>query len=421
VAVTSSQHEAPTRSTTKSAAAQAVHHQAPRVVAVIPARGGSQGVPLKNLEPVGGRSLLMRAVLACRESELIDLVLVSSDHPGIQEEARRAGARVVVRPPSIAGNTASSESAVLHAITEVQGDGPAPEVTVLVQCTSPFMDAGDLDRAIGRVLAGEADCAFSAVESHAFLWKYGPDGLIGINHDSAFRPRRQDRDVEFRETGAFYAMRTDGLRRYGRRFFGTLVAQRVNEDHALEIDTPDDLHMARLRAAVLEEQERIDGLPVIDVDAVVTDFDGVHTDDRMYLAQDGQESVQVSREDGMGVSLARAAGIRMLILSTEVNPVVAARAAKLQVPVIHGQSDKAQALKEWLAAEGLDPDRVAYVGNDVNDLGCLRMVGWPIAVANAHPHVQAVARLKLTRSGGSGAVRELCELVVDAVNKRDHS
>ena len=394
-------------------------HRPPRVVAVIPARGGSQGVPLKNLEPVGGRSLLMRAVAACRQSTLIDEVVVSSDHAGIQEEARRAGARVVVRPAAIAGNTASSESAVLHAVTEVQGDGPAPEVTVLVQCTSPFMDPVDLDGAIARVLAGEADCAFSAVESHSFLWKYAPEGLVGINHDSSFRPRRQDRDVEFRETGAFYAMRTDGLRRYGRRFFGTLVAQRVSDDHAMEIDTVDDLHMARLRAAVLEEQERIDGLPVIDVDALVTDFDGVHTDDRVYLSQDGVESVQVSREDGMGISLARRAGVKLLILSTEVNPVVAARAAKLQVPVIHGQSDKAQALKEWMAEEGLDPNRVAYVGNDVNDLGCLRMVGWPIAVANAHPDVEALARLKLTRRGGSGAVRELCELVIAAVNSRD--
>jgi N-acylneuraminate cytidylyltransferase len=388
------------------------------VLAVIPARGGSQGVPLKNLEPVGGRSLLMRAVAVCRLSQLIDEVVVSSDHPGIQEEARRAGARVVIRPAAIAGNTASSESAVLHAVTEVQGDGPAPEVTVLVQCTSPFMDPDDLDGAIARVLAGEADCAFAAVESHTFLWKYAPEGLVGINHDSSFRPRRQDREVEFRETGSFYAMRTDGLRRHGRRFFGTLVAQRVNDDHAMEIDTVDDLHVARLRAAVLEEQERIDGLPVIDVDALVTDFDGVHTDDRVYLSQDGVESVQVSREDGMGISLAHRAGVKLLILSTEVNPVVAARAAKLRVPVIHGQSDKAQALKQWMADEGLDPNRVAYVGNDVNDLGCLRMVGWPIAVANAHPDVAAAARLKLTRSGGDGAVRELCELIVAALAAR---
>jgi len=193
----------------------------------------------------------------------------------------------------------------------------------------------------------------------------------------------------------------------------------VNDDEAMEIDTPDDLHIARLRAAVLEEQERIDGLPVIDVDALVMDFDGVHTDDRLYLGQDGQESVRLSREDGMGIKLARQAGLKMLILSTEVNPVVAARGRKLQVPVIHGQSDKAQALKEWIAAEGLDPERVAYVGNDVNDLGCLRMVGWPIAVPNAHADVLALARLTLTKDGGSGAVREICELLTHAIAERE--
>nr|WP_269326947.1 HAD hydrolase family protein [Kineosporia mesophila] len=109
----------------------------------------------------------------------------------------------------------------------------------------------------------------------------------------------------------------------------------------------------------------------------------------------------------------------MLILSTEVNPVVAARGRKLQIPVIHGQSDKAQALKEWIAAEGLDPERIAYVGNDVNDLGCLRMVGWPIAVANAHQEVMDLARLTLTKAGGSGAVREVCELVISAISARE--
>ena len=116
----------------------------------------------------------------------------------------------------------------------------------------------------------------------------------------------------------------------------------------------------------------------------------------------------------MGVALLRAAGVPVLILSTEVNPVVAARARKLQVPVLHGVEDKASALKDWIAAEGLDPARVAYLGNDVNDLGCLHLVGWPVVVADAHPAVRTAARLVLSRRGGEGAVRELCDLVLAA-------
>ena len=378
-----------------------------RVVAVIPARGGSQGVPLKNLEPVGGRSLVVRAVEACRAARTIDEVVVTSDHAGIQEAARQAGATVVARPATLSGATASSESAVLHALTSLGEE--APEVTVLVQCTSPFIAPDDLDAAVDRVLAGEADCSFAAVESHAFLWKHGPDGnMTGVNHDPVVRPRRQDRDPEYRETGAFYAMRTDGLLQHGRRFFGRLHAQIVPDSHTIEIDTPADLELVRALATV------VDRPPALEVDAVVTDFDGVHTDNRLQLTQDGVESVAVSREDGMGVALLRAAGVPVLILSTEVNPVVAARARKLQVPVLHGVEDKASALKDWIAAEGLDPARVAYLGNDVNDLGCLHLVGWPVVVADAHPAVRTAARLVLSRRGGEGAVRELCDLVLAA-------
>lgn len=375
-----------------------------RVVAVIPARGGSLGVPLKNLQPVGGRSLLLRAIESCRAATRIDGVLVSSDHAGILEAARRAGATAVVRPPELSGPQASSESAVLHAAASLD---PPPGLVVLVQCTSPFIDPDALDAAVAAVLDGRADTAFSAIDNHAFLWR--PDataGLAGVNHDPSFRARRQDRAPEYRETGAFYVMGLDRLRAHNRRFVGRLHAQIVPELHALEVDSPADLAVARALAATLDRPARLD------VDALVTDFDGVHTDDHAVVDQDGRESVRVSRQDGMGVGLARDAGVRLLILSTEANPVVSARAEKLRVPVLQGLSDKAQALKEWVMAQDLDPARVAYVGNDVNDLGCLQFVGWPIAVADAHPRVLAAARLVLGRSGGQGAVREVCDLVV---------
>jgi YrbI family 3-deoxy-D-manno-octulosonate 8-phosphate phosphatase len=155
----------------------------------------------------------------------------------------------------------------------------------------------------------------------------------------------------------------------------------------------------------------------IDVDAVVTDFDGVHTDDRAYLSQDGTESVAVSRSDGMGIALLKMAGVPVLILSTEVNPVVRARADKHGVPVLHGVADKAAVLEKWLHDAGWDPARVAYVGNDVNDLGCLALVGWPIATPDAHPSVLAAARLVLTRHGGDGAIREVCDLILQT---KDH-
>jgi N-acylneuraminate cytidylyltransferase len=115
----------------------------------------------------------------------------------------------------------------------------------------------------------------------------------------------------------------------------------------------------------------------------------------------------------MGVARLRRAGVPFLIVSTERNPVVAARGAKLGVEVISGVQDKATVVLDWLTARGIDPTRTVYVGNDVNDLPALEVVGWPVAVADANPEVLRAARLVLSRPGGGGAVREICELVLE--------
>nr|WP_262926871.1 HAD hydrolase family protein [Microbacterium sp. MF43] len=114
----------------------------------------------------------------------------------------------------------------------------------------------------------------------------------------------------------------------------------------------------------------------------------------------------------MGVALLRSAGVPVLILSTEQNPVVTSRARKLRVDVAQGVDDKCEALRTWAGGRGIPLSRIAYVGNDVNDLSCLGLVGWPIAVPDAHPLVLAAARLVLDRPGGAGAVRDLADRVL---------
>jgi YrbI family 3-deoxy-D-manno-octulosonate 8-phosphate phosphatase len=368
------------------------------VVAVIPARGGSKGVPGKNLAPVAGVPLVVRAVRAARAAGRVDRVLVSTDDPLIAAAARDAGAEVVLRPAHLAGDTASSESALLHALDAA---APDADVVVLVQCTSPFVTAADVDAVTGPVADGHADAALTAAPSHGFLWR--PDGT-GINHDPTGRARRQDRPAELLETGAAYAMRVTGLRRTGSRFFGRVRPVVVDPARTLEIDEPADLDRARLLAPLLDE---LVPLRLADLDALVLDFDGTLTDDRVIVDQDGREAVTVHRGDGLGIAALRRAGLPVLILSTEENPVVAARAGKLRVPVLQGRADKGAALAQWCAEQGHDPRRLAYLGNDVNDLPCFDLVGWPIAVADAHHTVRAAARIVTAAAGGSGAVREV--------------
>ncbi|MFJ2557974.1 MULTISPECIES: cytidylyltransferase domain-containing protein [unclassified Streptomyces] len=383
------------------------------VLAVIPARGGSKGVPAKNLAAVGGVPLVVRAVRACLAARRVTDIVVSTDDALIAEAARTAGAEVVLRPAAIAGDTATSEDAVLHAMDAygaTRGQGATdPEVVLLVQCTSPFLTADDLDGVTGAVTEDGADTALTVAPTHGFVWRQDgagrtePDGY-GVNHDKANRPRRQDRPQEYLETGAAYAMRADGFRAARHRFFGRTALVPTDPARVLEIDDPHDLARARLLAPLLDPQV----LPSYDdVDAVVLDFDGTQTDDKVHIDSDGRETVAVHRGDGLGIAALRRSGLELLILSTERNPVVAARARKLQVPVLHGIDRKDLALKQWCDEHGIAPERVLYVGNDVNDLPCFGLAGWPVAVASAHDEVRAAARAVTTTPGGEGAVREI--------------
>ena len=225
------------------------------VLAVVPARAGSKGIPGKNLRPVAGRSLVRRAVEAARAASRIDDVVVSTDGDAIATEAIAAGARVVRRPPELAGDEASSESALLHVLDELAAAGESPEVLVFLQATSPFIDPDDLDAAVSRVLDGHADSVFAAAPSHAFLWRIDADGAaVAVNHDAAVRPRRQDREPEYRETGAFYVFRADAFRSHRHRFHGRVELAVVDARGAIDVDEPEDLALASAIAARIDHE-----------------------------------------------------------------------------------------------------------------------------------------------------------------------
>ncbi|MEW1871226.1 acylneuraminate cytidylyltransferase [Streptomyces caelestis] len=383
-----------------------------RVLAVIPARGGSKGVPAKNLAPVGGAPLVARAVRECRAARHVTDVVVSTDDQAIAAAARQAGAEVVLRPAAIAGDTATSEAAVLHAMDAHEALHGAPvDVVLLVQCTSPFLLGEDVDSVAAAVVDRGADTAVTVAPFHGFVWRDADDGATGggygVNHDKSFRPRRQDRPQDLLETGAAYAMDAAGFREHGHRFFGRTELVRTDPARVLEIDDPHDLARARALAPLFDA-DRPGALPTADdIDAVVLDFDGTQTDDRVLIDSDGREFVSVHRGDGLGIAALRRSSLKLLVLSTEQNPVVAARARKLKLPVLHGIDRKDLALKQWCEEEGIAPERVLYVGNDVNDLPCFALVGWPVAVASAHDVVRGAARAVTTLPGGDGAIREI--------------
>ena len=187
--------------------------------------------------------------------------------------------------------------------------------------------------------------------------------------------------------------------------------------YSADLDTPDDWRRA--------EQRILTGGPVMvwpgkpprrmpeKIELLVLDFDGVLTDNRVWIDQDGREMVVANRSDSYGINLLRQAGVDTVVISKETNPVVIARCQKMNVPCIQGEGDKASALKRLLAERNIDPMRVVYCGNDDNDLPCFPLVGWAVAVADAQPDVARQADFVLSRPGGHAAVRELCDLILE--------
>ena len=142
------------------------------------------------------------------------------------------------------------------------------------------------------------------------------------------------------------------------------------------------------------------------------DFDGVFTDNGVLVLEDGREAVRCDRGDGLGLEQLRDSGIAVLILSKERNPVVAQRARKLRLQCIQATDDKPSVLRNWLKERSIVPGRTIFVGNDINDIGCMQMVGCSVCPVDSHQEVLAIADVILTKAGGRGAVREVCDQVL---------
>ncbi len=388
---------------------------------IIPARGGSKGVPRKNVRYVCGKPLIGWTIEAALEADCVDRVMVSTDDPEIDEVSRDFGAETIQRPIEISGDRASSESALLHVLRQLQAEEDfTPQVTVFLQCTAPLMLPEDIDGTVQTLLNSEADTALAVTDFHYFLWERTTDGdARGINHDKSVRLLRQEQRPQFVETGAVYAMDTEGFLQHEHRFFGKTVLYRIPGERRWEIDEPVDMEIAEVMLRRREQEYALKQLPQ-EPAAVVLDFDGVFTDNRVVVTENGREAVACDRRDGHGLEMLRKAGVPVLVLSKEENPVVSARCGKLDLEVKQGIDDKLRVLRAWCTEESIDLASVVYVGNDVNDVECIQAAGCGVAVADAFPDVRRKAKLVLESEGGRGAVREVCQRVLNRFEGSSH-
>lgn len=402
----------------------------PEVLAIVQARGGSKGLPRKNVLPLGGHPLVAYSIASGLAAESITRLIVSTDDDEIAAVAERYGAEVPFRRPAdLAADDTPDYPLFAHALDWLEREeNYRPDVVVQLRPTTPLRPHGLLDESVRLLLNDpQADCVRGVTtpkQTPYKMWRDAVDGYLAPLMDTDFpepyNMPRQKLPAAYWQTGHVDAIRTDTIRQQ-RSLTGSRVRPVFIElSYCVDIDTLADFGLAQQvidrKHLQIDMPRPIDGRPRRQwperIDLVVFDFDGVMTDNRVLVSADGGEAVLCDRSDGLGVSMLRKRGLEMAVLSTETHPVVEARCRKLGIACRQGLADKQAALLTLVRERQVELEHTIYVGNDANDLGCFASAGFAIAVADAHASALERADFVLSRPGGQGAVRELCDLLL---------
>ena len=371
-------------------------------ILIIPARGGSKGIPKKNLKTVNGISLVERAIRTSLKSK-VDQIIVSTDDKEISEIAIKFGAVIHNRSSENSGDSSSTESVILEVIDKFESSWPSGSVVGFIQATSPFVSSKTINECFN--LAEQGYSSFSAKNFHGFVWekieKWTP-----VNHPLENRPRRQELNEKVVETGAIYCFPLQQFKEKEYRFCSEPKPVLVHNITGIEIDEISDLELANLLATQYESSDfefKNLKLPKI----IFTDFDGCLTDDKVKVNIFGKESVKANRKDGLAVKRLEKFGIKVVITTSETNEVVATRAKKLKIEALRGLLDKKDSISTYLEKASLCWDDVWYLGNDVNDLEPMKKVALSFCPLDASVEVFKIADVVLSRRGGEGVLAEI--------------
>lgn len=397
----------------------------PQVLALIPARGGSKSIPHKNIKRFGNHPLIAYSVAAGLQSECVGRVVVSTDDESIAAIARAYGAEVpFLRPRELALDHVQDLPVFEHALEWLaEHEDYRPDVVVQLRPTSPLRPPGCVDDAVAQLLRNPtADCVRTVTPSWQNpykMWRIEKKGtmtpLMKGEFEEPYNMPRQELPDTYWQTGHLDVIRTTTILEKHSLSGDVILPYIIDSGYALDIDTPEDWEIAAW--ALRHRDIRFINPSTVpeslaDVQLVVMVFDGVFTDARVYVYEDGHELVMCNRGDGMGIAHLKECGVKVVAISPDANPLMKARCQKLGIDAYEQVEDKLAFVKQQAAADGISLRNVAYVGGSWDDLACFQAVGAGMVVADAPPHVLGQADWVLSSQGGQGAVREVTDLIL---------
>lgn len=385
-------------------------------VAFIPVRGGSKSIPLKNIKPINGKPLVYWSIRAACNCKYIETVYVATDSDKIKETIKSFKSilgtklfdkvKIIDRSPETACDTASTELALLEFANNYDFDN-----IILIQATSPLLSSNDLDKGFEVFSEKDTDSVLSVVRQKRFHWGNDKYGFAHpTNYDIFNRPRRQEFEGYFVENGAFYISSKENLVKSQNRISGNIKIVEMNEDTFFEVDEPSDWIIIE---ALMKKNRITVSNEILDIKMFITDCDGCLTDGGMYYAESGDELKKFNTRDGVGFSLLKERGIITGIITSENVDLNRRRAEKLKLDILEsGCKDKVAAVKKYSKKYNIPMKNICYIGDDINDLETIKIVGFGCCPADAIAEIKKEAKYIANSKGGQGVIREIVDKII---------
>ncbi|XP_008108539.1 N-acylneuraminate cytidylyltransferase isoform X2 [Anolis carolinensis] len=384
------------------------------LAALILARGGSKGIPLKNIKLLAGVPLIGWVLRAALDSGVFQSVWVSTDHDEIEKVAKQFGAQVHRRSSEVSKDSSTSMDAIVEFLQYHDVD-----VIGNIQATSPCLHPTDLIRVAKMIQEDGFDSVFSVVRRHQFRWSEIKKGVCDVtvpqNLNPAKRPRRQDWDGELYENGSFYFAKR-ALIEKGYLQGGKMAYYEMRAEHSVDIDVDIDWPIAEqrvLRYGYFGKET------LKEVKLLVCTIDGCLTTGHIYVSEDAKEIVSYDVRDAVGINLLQKRGVEVRMISERKCSAKMLSAVTLDCVMEVSVTDKLQLVEKWRKEMGLCWKEVAYLGNEESDVECLKKAGMSAVPADGCPAAQKATSYICKCNGGRGAIREFAEhifLLMEKVN-----